>query len=72
MNFTKSIKNFIFLLKSFLSLTETLLCSIYLLVLEMLTNLYNKTRQSYMFPIAGQTARPIGLIFFGHSWVAGG
>ena len=30
------------------------------------TNLYNKTRQSYiyMFPIAGQTAGPIGLKFF--------
>ena len=35
-------------------------------------NLYNKTRQSYiyMFPIAGQT--DWAEIFCGHSWAAGG
>ena len=36
---------------------------------------YNKTRHSYIYilRIAGQTAGPIGLIFFcDHSWVGGG
>ena len=36
------------------------------------TGLENRTRHSYiyMFPIAGQTAGPIGLTFFGdtHGW----
>ena len=47
----------------------------WLLNFTTLVNLYDKTRHSYiyMFPIAGQTAGPIGLKFFvdTHGWPGG-